>query len=153
MEINLCAAAVGTVLALILAAMIVSRLVHRDPLSRAMTPSLMILVAPFPVGFLAYKNIVGDIDAFAALLLYFGLFMFAVAAAKVFRPGLGFSPTWWTISFPMAALANATLTYAAFRSSAPLWILGTVLLGALSLAVIVLTVKTTVVALNGKLLA
>lgn len=152
-EINLCAAAVGAVLALILAAMIVSRLVHRDPLSRAMTPTLMILVAPFPVGFLAYKNIVGGIDAFASLLLYFGLFMFAVAAAKVFRPGVGFSPTWWTISFPMAALANAALAYAEFRASAPLWILGTVLLGVLSLVVVVLTMKTVLIALNGKLLA
>jgi tellurite resistance protein len=152
-EINLLAGAVGAVLALVLFAMIVGRLVHRDPLAPAMTPSLMILVAPFAVGFLAYVNIVGGVDRFAALLFYFGLFMFAVIAPKVFRPGVPFSPGWWAIGFPMAALANAALKYAAFRASAPLWILAIVLLGALSLALAVLTLRTVQIALNGKLLA
>jgi tellurite resistance protein len=41
---------------------------HRDPLGAAKTPSLMILVAPFAVGFLACSNVVGEIDRFAALL-------------------------------------------------------------------------------------
>lgn len=150
-ELNLMAGAVGAVLALVLCVMIVSRLVHRDPLTPAMTPSLMILVAPFAVGFLAYSNIVGGIDRFAALLFYFGLFMFAVIAPKVFRPGIPFSPGWWVISFPMAALVNAALTYAAFRNSGPLWLLATVLLGVLSLALAVLTVRTARMALNGQL--
>jgi tellurite resistance protein len=150
-EINLFAAAVGAVLALVLFAMIVSRLVHRDPLASVMTPSLMILVAPFAVGFLAYSNIVGGVDRFAALLFYFALFMFAVVAPKVFRPGVGFSPTWWTIGFPMAALVNAALKYAQFRESAPLWVLAAALLGVLSLALAVLTVRTVRIALNGKL--
>lgn len=150
-ELNLIAGAVGAVLALVLSALIVSRLVHRDPLAPAMTPSLMILVAPFAVGFLAYSNIVGGIDRFAALLFYFALFMFAVVAPKVFRPSVKFSPAWWAISFPLAALANAALKYAAFRMSGPLWVLATVLLGALSLALAVLTVRTVRIALNGKL--
>ena len=150
-ELNLLAGAVGAVLALVLFAMIVSRLVHQDPLAPGMTPSLMILVAPFAVGFLAYSNIVGGIDRFGALLFYFALFMFAVVAPKVFRPSVKFSPAWWAIGFPMAALVNAALKYAAFRASGPLWVLATVLLGALSLAMAVLTVRTVRIALNGKL--
>ncbi|MDM0075447.1 SLAC1 anion channel family protein [Variovorax sp. J2P1-59] len=150
-EINLFAGAVGAMMALVLFAMIVSRLVHRDPLASAMTPSLMILVAPFAVGFLAYTNIVGGIDRFAALLFYFALFMFAVVAPKVFRPSISFSAAWWTIGFPMAALVNAALKYAEFRASGPLWLLAAVLLGALSLALAVLTVRTVRIALNGKL--
>jgi tellurite resistance protein len=150
-ELNLLAGAVGAVLALVLFAMIVSRLVHQDPLVPGMTPSLMILVAPFAVGFLAYSNIVGGIDRFGALLFYFALFMFAVVAPKVFRPSVRFSPAWWAIGFPMAALVNAALKYAAFRSSGPLWVLATVLLGTLSLAMAVLTVRTVRIALNGKL--
>jgi len=125
-EVNLFAGAVGAVLALVLFAMIVSRLVHRDPLAPALAPSLMILVAPFAVGFLAYVNIVGGIDRFAALLFYFGLFMFAVVAPKVFRPSVKFSSAWWAIGFPMAALVNAALKYAQFRASAPLWVWGIV---------------------------
>jgi len=150
-ELNLIAGAVGAVLALVLFAMIVIRLVHRDPLAPAMTPSLMILVAPFAVGFLAYSNIVGGIDRFAALLFYFGLFMFAVVAPKVFRPSVEFSAAWWAIGFPVAALVNAALKYAEFRASAPLWVLAIVLLGALSLALTVLTVRTVRIALSGKL--
>ena len=50
-EINLLAGAVGAVLALVLFTLIVGRLVHQAPLPPAMTPSLMILVAPFAVGF------------------------------------------------------------------------------------------------------
>lgn len=149
-ELNLFAGAVGSVLALVLFAMIVSRLVHRDPLATAMTPSLMILVAPFAVGFLAYSNIVG-IDRFAALLFYFALFMFAVVAPKVFRPSVEFSPAWWAIGFPMAALVNAALKYAEFRSSGPLRVLAVVLLGVLSLALAILTVRTVRIALSGKL--
>lgn len=150
-EINLMACAVGAVMALVLFAMIVSRLVHRDPLAPAMTPSLMILVAPFAVGFIAYTNVVGGIDRFAAILFYFGLFMFAVVAPKVFRPSVEFSPAWWGIGFPVAALVNAALKYAEFRNSGPLWFLAIGLLGALSLAMAVLTVRTVHIALNGKL--
>ena len=151
-EINLLAGAVGAVLALVLFAMILMRLVHRDPLAPGMTPSLMILVAPFAVGSLAYSNIVGGMDRFAALLFYFALFMFAVVAPKVFRPSIQFSAGWWAVSFPMAALANAALKYAEFRNSAPLWVLAMVLLGAVSLVLAVLTVRTVRIALNGELL-
>jgi tellurite resistance protein len=150
-ELNLLAGAVGAVLALVLFAMIIGRLVHQEPLARGMTPSLMILVAPFAVGFLAYSNIVGGIDRFAALLFYFALFMFAVVAPKVFRPSVEFSAAWWAIGFPMAALANAALKYAAFRASGPLWVLAALLLGVLSLALAVLTVRTVRIALNGRL--
>ena len=150
-EINLLAGAVGAVLALVLFAMIVSRLVHRDPLAPGMAPSLMILVAPFAVGSLAYSNIVGGIDRFGAMLFYFALFMFAVVAPKVFRPGVKFSAGWWAISFPMAALVNAALKYADFRASVPLWALAAMLLGALSLALAVLTVQTVRSAFNGQL--
>lgn len=150
-ELNLFAGAIGAVLALVLFAMIVSRLVHQDPLASAMTPSLMILVAPFAVGFLAYSNIVGGIDRFGALLFYFALFMFAVVATKVFRPSVKFSAAWWAIGFPMAALANAALKYAQFRDSGPLWVLAAILLGVLSLALAVLTLRTVRIALNGKL--
>lgn len=152
-EINLLASAVGSVLALLFMCMIVSRLVHRDPLAPAMTPSLMILLAPFAVGCLAYSNLVGCIDNFAGLLFYFAVFMCAVVAPKVFRPSIKFSPAWWAISFPLAALVNAALRYAEFRASTSLWILAIGLLGALTLAIAVLTARTVQIAWNGKLLA
>jgi len=149
-ELNLFAAGIGTVLALMLLSMIISRLVHRDPLAPAMTPSLMILMAPFAVGFLAYSNIVG-IDRFAALLFYFALFMFAVIAPKVFRRSIKFSAAWWAVGFPFAALVNAAIKYADFRASMPLWILATVLLATLSVVLAVLTIRTIHAAIHGRL--
>lgn len=141
-ELNLFAGAIGAVLAVVLFAMIVSRLVHHHPLTPVMTPSLMILVAPFSVGFLAYCNITGGIDRFAAVLFYFALFMFTVVAPKVFRPSVGFSSGWWAIGFPVAALANAALKYAQFRGTGLHWALAIALLSGLSLAAGVLTVRT-----------
>ena len=149
-ELNLFAAAIGTVLAVMLLAMIFSRLVHRDPLASAMTPSLMILMAPFPVGFLAYANIVG-VDRFAGLLFYFGLFLFLVLAPKVFRRSVKFSAAWWAVGFPVAALVNAAIRYAEFRASTPLWVLAVLLLAGLSVALAVMTVRTVHIALNGNL--
>ena len=150
-EVSLVGGAIGLVLAFVLFAMIFSRLVHREPFPLAMTPSLMILVAPFGVGFLAYIHIVGSVDRCAALLFYFGLFMFAMVAPKVFRPSVRFSPGWWAIGFPMAALVNAALRYADFLASGPLLFLAGALLSALSLALAILTVRTVKVALSGEL--
>ena len=152
-EVNLLACAVGAVLAVLLYALIFSRLVHREPLAPAMAPSLMILMAPFAVAFLAYTNLVGGVDRFAALLLHFALFMFVVIVPKVWRSGAAFSLGWWVIGFPMAALANAALKYAAFRDSAPLWWLAVLLLGLLTLTLAVLTVRTMWLAVNGRLLS
>ncbi|GAA4349215.1 SLAC1 anion channel family protein [Variovorax defluvii] len=152
-EVNLLAAGVGTVLALVLLTLIVKRLAQHAPLAPLMTPSLMILVAPFAVGFLAYTNLVGEVDRFAALLFYFALFMFVVLAPRVFRRSVPFSPGWWAISFPMAALANAALKYAQSRPTWPLWAIATLLLAGLSVALAVLAVRTVRIALDGRLLA
>jgi tellurite resistance protein len=149
-EMTLIAGALGALLAPVLFVMIVSRLVHREPMAPGVTPSLMMLVAPFAVGFLAYGNIVG-IDRFAAALFYFGLFLFLVIAPKVFRPSIAFSPAWWGISFPIAALASAALKYAHHAGGLPLQILSIVLLGALSVALAVLFVRTVAIVLNGRL--
>lgn len=152
-EVVLFATAVGTVLALALFTMIVTRLIQHEPLTVPMTPSLMILVAPFEVGFLAYVNLIGGVDRFAALLFYFGLFIFFIVAPKVFRREVKFGPTWWAIGFPMAALANAALKYAAVHPVLPLQALAGVLLAILTVAIAVLAVRTLHILFNGRLLA
>lgn len=151
-ELVLFSAAIGSVLALVMFTMIGSRLIHHEPLAGAMTPSLMILVAPFEVGFLAYVNMNGAVDRFAALLFYFGLFLFIVLAPKVFRRGIGFGPTWWAVSFPLAALASAALKYAAVHPAMPLEVLAGALLAFLSAVLLVLTVRTLHALFKGRLL-
>lgn len=152
-EVNMAAIAIGTVLALVMSTMIFSRLVHHEALGKSLTPSLMILVAPFAVGFLAYTNVFDSVDSFASLLVYFGLFLFIVLAPKVFRRDVPFVPGWWAISFPLAALSNAALRYAAARNTLPLSVIAAVVLAVLTVAIAVLTVRTVHIALNGKLLS
>lgn len=152
-EINLLSAAIGAMVALVFFTMIFSRLVHQEPLPTGMVPSLMIMIAPFEVGFLAYVNIVHQVDMFASLLFYFGLFLFLVMAPKVFRPSVAFAPSWWAISFPIAALSNAALKYA---DNAGSWIhagIAGIILAVLSFAILVLFVRTLHSLFNGKLLA
>jgi len=151
-EVNLFAAGVGTVLALVFFTMIFSRLVHKETLAPGMLPSMMILIAPFEVGFLAYVNLMQRVDVFAALLFYFGLFLFVILAVKIFRPSLRFSAGWWAISFPMAALSNAALKYAAAQNLPGLYYLAGAILLILSVAIVVLFVRTLHTLVNGKLL-
>lgn len=150
-EINLAGAAIGAVVALLFYTLIVARLVLRDPLPLAATPSLMVLVAPFAVGFLAYASFNG-VDRFAGLLFYFALFIFAVTAVRVFRPSVPFSTGWWAISFPLAALASAALVYSAAVQVAFVSAIAVAMLALLTVAIAVLTVRTLHILFNGKLL-
>lgn len=151
-EINLFALAVGTMIALLFFTMIMSRMIHHEPLPASMAPSLLILMAPFEVGFLAYTNFTQQVDTFSGLLFYFGLFVFLTLAPKVFRRGMPFASGWWAISFPMAALAIASLKYAMFVQAWPVKAIAIILLAMLTLAIVVLLIKTLHILLNGKLL-
>ncbi|WP_371763516.1 SLAC1 anion channel family protein [Massilia sp.] len=151
-EVNLFAASAGAVVAIVFFTMIFSRLVHQAPLASGMMPSMMILIAPFEVGFLAYVNVVHRIDAFAALLFYVGLFFFAILATRIFRRSIAFATAWWAISFPMAALSNAALKYAAARQTIVLEYLAGALLAIVTIAIVVLFVRTLRILVNGKLL-
>jgi tellurite resistance protein len=152
-EVNLFSLAVGAVLAAVFFTVIKARLIHREPLAPPMVPSLMILIAPFEVGFLAYTNTTGTVDAFASLLFYGGLFLFVVIAPKVFRSSVPFTPGFWAIGFPMAALANAALKYSAATGGWFLVAIADIVLAILTIALLVLTVRTLHMLFSGRLLA
>ncbi|WP_308634571.1 SLAC1 anion channel family protein [Paenibacillus silvisoli] len=151
-ELNLFSIAIGSFVALAFFTLILYRLIHHEPLPSGLTPSLIILIAPFEVGFLGYTTYIGRIDNFAAMLFYFGLFLFAVLGMKVFRRSVPFAASWWAVSFPMAALSNAALKYADFTGSLPLKAVAAFLLALLSIVLTVLFVRTLIILFNGKLL-
>lgn len=150
-EINLFATAVGTMLALAFFTLIMSRLIHHDPLPVPLRPSLLILTAPFEVGFLAYTNLVGHVDMFAALLFYFGLALFVVLFFKVFRRSTTFGLSWWAASFPMAALGNAALKYALAKGSWPTMLIAALVLALISVAIGAILLRTLHHLLTGRL--
>lgn len=151
-EVNLLCFSIGSILALVFFTLIFSRLMHHDAMPDKLTPSLIILIAPFEVGFLSYVNLTKRIDAFASILFYFGLFMFVVLFSKVFKRGLPFGASWWAVSFPMAALSNAALLYA---HSVNTWLLKTIaalILLILTFVITTLFIRTFIYLIKGQLL-
>jgi tellurite resistance protein len=106
--------AVGLFFALPLFTLILSRLLFETPLPAALQPSLLILVAPFAVGFSAYVATTGMIDLFAESLFAIALFLLVVLLPKLARFGRAcpFRVSWWGVSFPLAAASVAGLRIA-----------------------------------------
>ncbi|WP_244209215.1 hypothetical protein [Paenibacillus ferrarius] len=132
--------------------LIINRLIHHEALGIGLMPSMIILIAPFEVGFLGYSNFLQRIDNFAAILFYFGLFLFIVLAFKVFKKTIYFGASWWAVSFPLAALSNAALKYAIHVNTWPLKVIAALILLILTIVIIVLFVRTLINLFNGKLL-
>lgn len=151
-EINLLAAAVGGVSAIVFFVLIFSRLIHQEPLAAAMRPSKMILVAPFAVGFIAYVNLVQKVDMFAALLFYFGLFLFVIIGWRLVRRPAPFSPAWWAIGFPLAALTSSALIYARAVGGTGVELIAFLLLILLTVAILGLAARTLMAICSGRFL-
>ncbi|MFC4808608.1 SLAC1 anion channel family protein [Paenibacillus sp. GCM10023250] len=151
-EINLLSLAIGGVFAIVFFTMLMSRLIHHAPLPAGLKPSMIIMIAPFEVGFLGYTNFVQRIDPFASILFYFGLFLFVVLFFKVFKKSIPFGASWWAVSFPMAALGNAALKYAIFEPSWVLIALSAIILAVLSIVLAVLFIRSIYMLVHGELL-
>jgi tellurite resistance protein len=113
--------AVGMFFAVPLFTLILSRLIFEEPLPQPQQPSLMILVATFAVGFTAYSSVAGRADLFASSLFLLAVFMFAVLVPRLLRlrGSTPFHVSWWAVSFPLAAMANAALKFAVHQPSWP----------------------------------
>jgi tellurite resistance protein len=130
--------AVGLFFALPLFTIVLSRLMFDSPIAPAMEPSLLIITAPFSVGFSAYVATFGVVDAFAQALYMLMLFMLAVVLYRLrrLRQCCPFRVAWWAAGFPLAASASAALRYADSARSA--WTVG--------IALLLLAIATTVIA-------
>ena len=151
-EVNLLGAAVGGVSAIVFFVLIFSRLIHQEPLAAPMRPSKMILVAPFAVGFIAYVNLVQKVDMFATLLFYFALFLFVIIGWRLVRRPAPFSPAWWAIGFPLAALASSALMYANAVGGTGLGLIAFLLLVLLTVAILGLALRTLYALFTGRFL-
>lgn len=111
--------AVGLFFAIPLFTIIFSRLMFEEPQPPAMSPSLMIMLAPFAVGFSAYVVTVGRVDALAEGLFALSVFLLAVLLMRLrhLRECCPFRVSWWAISFPLAATAGAALRYASYAQA------------------------------------
>ncbi|MET0313442.1 MAG: SLAC1 anion channel family protein, partial [Hansschlegelia sp.] len=111
--------AVGLFFAIPLFTLIFSRVLFEEPLPHPLRPTMMILVAPFSVGFSSYVAVFDRIDGFAESLFLISLFLLAVLIARLrdLPVCCPFRVSWWAVSFPLAATAAAATRYAAHEQS------------------------------------
>ena len=136
-ELMVLALAVGLFFAVPLFTLIFSRLVFEPPMPDALKPTLLILVAPFAVGYSTYTVTTGRTDLFAEALYMLMLFMLAVLLGQLrnLPSCCPFRVSWWAVSFPMAASSIASLRFAAAR---PGLLRDTVALALLALTTVVI---------------
>lgn len=144
---------VGLVFWLLLFTIVFYRIVFHDQLAAKFVPTLFILIAPPAVGFLAYTHLIGGvIDTPARVLLHVGLFITALVLTMAPRfMRVPFGMTWWAYTFPMDAIAMATLEYGRLAPSAALRGLGMLLLMMATLIVVVVLARTSVALAKGRL--
>lgn len=133
----------GLVFWVVLLTLVMNRLVFHDPLPGRLTPTLVILIAPPAVAFIAYTRLTGEVDAFARILLNIGYVFAGVVltqAPKFAR--LPFALSWWALSFPVAALAIASHLFAEATGSAAHRAIGLALVATLAALVAGLAART-----------
>ena len=128
----------------ILTAIIFYRLIFHASLPERFMPTLFIFIAPPAVGFIAWYNLVGGIDAFGRVLYFVALaFTLLLAAQASYFARLKFFLSWWAYSFPIAAITIATLVMAKETGLVFYTWLAAGLLGVLTLVIGVLLARTT----------
>lgn len=101
---------VGMLFWLVLLTIIFNRVLFHNPIEDRLMPTLFILIAPPAVGFIAYSRLVGELDSFARVLYFSGIFLTLLLFTEVRRfLKLGFFLSWWAYSFPLAAISIASL--------------------------------------------
>ncbi len=119
----------GLVFWLILLTLVFNRLIFHNPIPSKLLPTLVILIAPPAVAFVAYLSLIETVDVFARILLNSG-YVFAVLvlvqARKLIRQP--FSLSWWALSFPVAGLTIASFQFAAITGSWSHVVIGSIIL-------------------------
>ena len=134
---------IGMVFWIVLLTIILYRLIFHEPLPARLTPTIFILLAPPSVGFIAYTNLTGGLDAFARILYYMALFLALLLASNALRfLRLPFFISAWACSFPLTAFTLATLIMSTYLPGTVFKSLGYGLLVFLSLLITALAART-----------
>jgi tellurite resistance protein len=134
---------IGLLFWLVLFAIIIYRVLFHQPLQERLMPTFFILIAPPAVGFIAYLQLTSDLDAFARVLFYNGLFLTLLLATQLAHfVRLKFYLSWWAYSFPLAAITIATLGMYRLTGIIALALIGWALLILVTLGVVYLLYRT-----------
>lgn len=133
----------GLIFWVVLMTLVMNRLIFHDPLPGRLQPTLVILIAPPAVAMVSWVRLVGDVDAFARLLLngaYLFTLIVAVQLPRIVK--LPFAMSFWALSFPFAAVSIASFNYAAKTGSTVHQYFGAGLLAVLVVIIVALVLRT-----------
>lgn len=134
---------IGIVFWIVLLTIIIYRVLFHNPLPDRLMPSFFILIAPPAVGFIAYVMLTGNVDGFARILYFSGLFFTLLLLTQIRRfLRLQFFLSWWAYSFPLAAMTIATMVMFQWTGTAFYRNMSFALLAVVTLLVGFLVVRT-----------
>lgn len=136
----------------VLLTLVMNRLVFHDPIPARLFPTMVILMAPPSVAFVAYVGMVGAVDGFARSLIYIAYLFAALVVAQI--PALAripFALSWWALSFPIASLSIASFLFARLEGTVAHQSVGLGALVVLVLVVAGLIYRTAIATLRGEI--
>nr|WP_274608806.1 hypothetical protein [Vannielia litorea] len=97
--------------------LVMNRLIFHDPIPAKLQPTLVIMIAPPAIGFIAHTELTEALDPMARILFNATLFFAGIVATQLPRLlRVPFSMAFWALSFPVAAFTLACFRYAALSS-------------------------------------
>jgi tellurite resistance protein len=142
----------GLMFWVVLLTLVMNRLIFHDPIPARLFPTMVILIAPPSVAFVAHVALAGGLDGLARGLIYTAYIFAALVIVQVPRlVRLPFALSWWALSFPLAALAIASFRFAAIAGTLAHLLIGAVALGLLILVVLGLAVRTGIAVARGEI--
>lgn len=133
----------GILFWIVLLTLVMNRLIFHDPIVARLFPTMVILIAPPSVAFIAYVGMVGEVDGFARILMNAGYIFGALVLAQVPRlVKLPFALSWWALSFPLASLSIASLRFSQLDGARAHQTIGLLVLALLVVVIAVLIWRT-----------
>ncbi|MCU4654250.1 SLAC1 anion channel family protein [Roseibacterium sp. SDUM158016] len=142
----------GMIFWVVLLTLVFNRLIFHDPIPGRLFPTMVILIAPPAVAFVAYVRLTGGVDPAAKMLVNMAYVFAALVLVQVPKlRTLPFALSWWALSFPLAALSIASFTYGRAIGSALHEGIGLAVLLALVVVVVGLAFRTLLGAVRGEI--
>ncbi|XP_056859394.1 S-type anion channel SLAH2 isoform X2 [Raphanus sativus] len=137
--------AVGLAYYLVLFVTLYQRLPTNETLPKELHPVFFLFVAAPAIASMAWTQLYGSFDIGSRLYFFISLFLYFSLVVRInFFRGFKFSLAWWAYTFPMSAVATASIKYSGEVTGVATQVLSVVMSGAATLMVIGVLVLTVV---------
>lgn len=142
---------VGIFFWVVLITLVFYRLITKPALEPPMRPTLVVMLAPPAVAFLAWLALGGGLDPFGQGLFFVAVFTFLLLLGQL--PAflrLPYFPSWWAYTFPIAAFTNASFRFNDLSAIDIAW-LNWILAGLASAVILTVTIRTIIALIRGEM--